>query len=55
MRALKNPFRARGRLLPAPVAPGSPVAEARGLRVRLGQRPVLDSIGLTARAGEVLA
>ncbi|MEU4502328.1 heme ABC transporter ATP-binding protein [Streptomyces sp. NPDC024089] len=55
MRAPKNPFRVRGRLLPAPASPGSPVAEVRGLRVRLGQRPVLDSIDLTARAGEVLA
>ncbi|MEU9565049.1 heme ABC transporter ATP-binding protein [Streptomyces sp. NPDC048161] len=55
MRALKNPFRARGRLLPSPVPPGSPVAEARGLRVLLGQRPVLDSIDLAAHAGEVLA
>ncbi|MCT2543826.1 heme ABC transporter ATP-binding protein [Streptomyces atratus] len=55
MKALRNPFRVRGRLLPAPASPGSPVAEARGLRVRLGQRPVLDSIDLTARAGEVLA
>ncbi|MEV5202912.1 heme ABC transporter ATP-binding protein [Streptomyces sp. NPDC053720] len=55
MRTLRNPFRVRGRLLPAPVSPGSPVAEARGLRVRLGQRPVLDSIDLTVRAGEVLA
>ncbi|MET9660624.1 heme ABC transporter ATP-binding protein [Streptomyces sp. NPDC006510] len=55
MRALRNPFRVRGRRLPAPVSPGSPVAEARGLRVRLGERPVLDSIGLTAYAGEVLA
>ncbi|MFF3780293.1 heme ABC transporter ATP-binding protein [Streptomyces sp. NPDC001933] len=56
MKSLRNPFRVRvRRLLPAPLSPGSPVAEARGLRVRLGQRPVLDSIDLTARAGEVLA
>ncbi|MFD7493495.1 heme ABC transporter ATP-binding protein [Streptomyces sp. NPDC059832] len=56
MRSLKNPFRVRvRRLLPAPVAPGSPVAEARGLRVLLGPRTVLDSIDLTAHAGEVLA
>ncbi|MFB8036446.1 heme ABC transporter ATP-binding protein [Streptomyces sp. NPDC056004] len=56
MKPLKNPFRVRvRRLLPAPLSPGCPVAEARGLRVRLGQRPVLDSIDLTARAGEVLA
>lgn len=56
MKPLRNPFRVRvRRLLPAPLSPGSAVAEARGLRVRLGQRPVLDSIDLTARAGEVLA
>ncbi|MFB7210710.1 heme ABC transporter ATP-binding protein [Streptomyces sp. NPDC056255] len=56
MKPLRNPFRVRvRRLLPAPPSPGSAVAEARGLRVRLGQRPVLESIDLTARAGEVLA
>lgn len=56
MKPLRNPFRVRvRRLLPVPLSPGSAVAEARGLRVRLGQRPVLDSIDLTARAGEVLA
>ncbi|WP_335931945.1 heme ABC transporter ATP-binding protein [Streptomyces sp. PTD5-9] len=55
MTSLRNPFRARGRRLPAPPSPGAPVAEARNLRVRLGQRPVLDSIELTAHAGEVLA
>ncbi|MEV6166124.1 heme ABC transporter ATP-binding protein [Streptomyces sp. NPDC052052] len=55
MSPLKNLFRARGRLLPAPVPVGSPVAEARGLCVRLGQRTVLDAIELTACAGEVLA
>ncbi|MFJ9677207.1 heme ABC transporter ATP-binding protein [Streptomyces sp. NPDC101194] len=55
MRSPRNPFRGRSRLLPAPVPPGSPVAEARGLRVRLDGRPVLDSVDLTAYAGEVLA
>ncbi|MFJ5725416.1 heme ABC transporter ATP-binding protein [Streptomyces sp. NPDC093149] len=55
MRSPRNPFRVRGRRLPAPVPPGSPVAEACGLRVRLGGRPVLDSVELTAYAGEVLA
>ncbi|MFD9424615.1 MULTISPECIES: heme ABC transporter ATP-binding protein [unclassified Streptomyces] len=55
MRMPRNPFAVRGRRLPAPVAPGSPVAEAVGLSVRLGQRPVLDSIDLTAHAGEVVA
>lgn len=55
MRTLRNPFAVRGRRLPVPVAPGGPVAEASGLRVRLGGRQVLDSIDLTAHAGEVLA
>ncbi|MEU9203129.1 heme ABC transporter ATP-binding protein [Streptomyces sp. NPDC048332] len=55
MRTLRNLFTARGRQLPAPVSPGDPVAEARGLRVCLGGRAVLDSVDLTAHAGEVLA
>ncbi|MGW1225555.1 heme ABC transporter ATP-binding protein [Streptomyces sp. NPDC001515] len=55
MRRPRNPFTARPRRLPAPVSLGTAVAEARGLRVRLGGRPVLDSIDLAARAGEVLA
>ncbi|MFB6815310.1 heme ABC transporter ATP-binding protein [Streptomyces sp. NPDC056347] len=50
-----NPFRARERRLPAPFSPGSAVAEARGLRVLLGRRPVLDGVDLAAYAGEVLA
>ncbi|MGW0781497.1 heme ABC transporter ATP-binding protein [Streptomyces sp. NPDC002913] len=54
-----NPFKAllasRGRELPSPVAVGSPAAEAAGLGVRLGGRPVLDSVELSVRAGEVLA
>ncbi|MER7051499.1 heme ABC transporter ATP-binding protein [Streptomyces sp. NPDC000351] len=40
---------------PSPAAPGDVLAEADGLRVRLGGRPVLDGVGVTARAGEVLA
>ncbi|MFF3175070.1 heme ABC transporter ATP-binding protein [Streptomyces sp. NPDC057900] len=55
MRTLRDLFAVRERLLPVPVAPGAAVAEARGLRVRLGGRQVLDSIELTVHAGEVLA
>lgn len=40
---------------PPPVSPGDVLAEADGLRVRLGGRPVLDGVGVTVRAGEVLA
>ncbi|MFH9614557.1 heme ABC transporter ATP-binding protein [Streptomyces pratensis] len=54
-----NPFKAllapRGRELPSPVPPGSAAAEVAGAGVRLGGRPVLDSVDLTVRAGEVLA
>ncbi len=47
---------ARGRrTVPARPAPGSALAEAVDLHVRLGQRDVLAGIELTARAGEVLA
>ncbi|MFH9263778.1 MULTISPECIES: heme ABC transporter ATP-binding protein [unclassified Streptomyces] len=55
MRTLRDLFAVRARELPSPVAPGSPVVEAVGLSVRLGQRCVLDSVGLTAHAGEVVA
>lgn len=41
--------------LPARPAPGAPLAEVTDLRVRLGGREVLAGIGLTVRAGEVLA
>lgn len=40
---------------PAPFAPGDVLAEASGLRVRLGGREVLTGVSLAARAGEVLA
>ncbi|MFJ6212191.1 heme ABC transporter ATP-binding protein [Streptomyces sp. NPDC092296] len=40
---------------PAPAAPGTALAEARALRVTLGQRPVLDGVDIAVRAGEVLA
>ncbi|MDX2936453.1 heme ABC transporter ATP-binding protein [Streptomyces ipomoeae] len=40
---------------PAPAAPGDVLAEARGLRVRLGAREVLRGVDVVARAGEVLA
>ncbi|MFD4692623.1 heme ABC transporter ATP-binding protein [Streptomyces sp. NPDC058463] len=55
MNPLRKLFAVRGRELPLPVAPGSPVAEACGLGVRLGGRQVLDAVDLTVRAGEVLA
>ncbi|MFC8067753.1 heme ABC transporter ATP-binding protein [Streptomyces sp. NPDC057293] len=42
-------------LPPPPAAPGDVLAEADGLRVLLGGRPVLDGVGVTVRAGEVLA
>ncbi|MEV8290695.1 heme ABC transporter ATP-binding protein [Streptomyces niveus] len=61
-RALRGLFAVRGRELPAPVAPGDVVAEARDLRVRLGRRDVLGGpaggpgggVDLVVRAGEVL-
>ncbi|MFF2061141.1 heme ABC transporter ATP-binding protein [Streptomyces sp. NPDC058200] len=53
--SFKSLFAARGRALPSPARPGAPVAEVRGLGVRLGQRDVLSGIDLVARAGEVLA
>lgn len=40
---------------PAPFTPGDVLAEASGLRVRLGGREVLAGVSLAARAGEVLA
>lgn len=55
MRTLRSLFTGAGRRLPTPPSAGSPVAEARGLRVRLGGRQVLDAIDLTAHAGEVVA
>ncbi|MGW9639985.1 heme ABC transporter ATP-binding protein [Streptomyces albidoflavus] len=41
--------------LPAAPAPGTVLAEAERLRVRLGDRTVLDGADLTVRAGQVLA
>ncbi|MFD4988862.1 heme ABC transporter ATP-binding protein [Streptomyces sp. NPDC058374] len=41
--------------LPAAPAPGTVLAQAEGLRVRLGERTVLDGVDLTVRAGQVLA
>ncbi|MFB8140854.1 heme ABC transporter ATP-binding protein [Streptomyces parvus] len=55
MRTLRDLFAVRTRELPSPVAPGSPAVEAAGLSVRLGLRQVLDSVDLTAHAGEVVA
>ncbi|WCD86163.1 Hemin import ATP-binding protein HmuV [Streptomyces xanthophaeus] len=43
------------RAVPARPAPGTAFAETVDLHVRLGGREVLSGIGLTARAGEVLA
>lgn len=45
----------RGRELPPRPSPGDLLAEARGLRVRLGQREVVAGIGLRVCAGEVVA
>ncbi|MFE7335191.1 heme ABC transporter ATP-binding protein [Streptomyces griseus] len=55
MRTLRDLFAVRPRKLPSPVAAGSCAVEAVGLSVRLGQRQVLDSVDLTAHAGEVVA
>lgn len=40
---------------PSPAVPGDTLAEAAGLRVRLGSRDVLQGLSVTVRAGEVLA
>ncbi|UFQ15288.1 MULTISPECIES: heme ABC transporter ATP-binding protein [Streptomyces] len=45
----------RARALPGPSAAGDVLAEAEGLRVRLGGREVLAGVSVAARAGEVLA
>ncbi|WP_433547925.1 heme ABC transporter ATP-binding protein [Streptomyces sp. CA-294286] len=45
----------RDRALPTPIPRGGAAVEVASLHVRLGQREVLSGIGLTARAGEVLA
>ncbi|MGW4252079.1 heme ABC transporter ATP-binding protein [Streptomyces californicus] len=55
MRTLRDLFTVRSRELPSPVAVGAPAVEAVGLSVRLGGRQVLDSVDLTAHAGEVVA
>ncbi|MGW1466392.1 heme ABC transporter ATP-binding protein [Streptomyces sp. NPDC002308] len=54
-KTLRNLFAARERELPVRRASGTPVAEVAGLSVRLGGRPALDDVSLTAHAGEVLA
>ncbi|MEV5976026.1 heme ABC transporter ATP-binding protein [Streptomyces sp. NPDC052114] len=48
-------FTGRERALPGPTRAGEVLAEAEGLRVRLGGRDVLSGVSLAARAGEVLA
>ncbi|MEV0256671.1 heme ABC transporter ATP-binding protein [Streptomyces sp. NPDC050732] len=48
-------FAGRDRVPPAAAAPGDVLAEAAGLRVRLGGCEVLRGVSLAARAGEVLA
>jgi iron complex transport system ATP-binding protein len=48
-------FARRASAVPARPAPGTPLAETEDLHVRLGAREVLTGIGLTARAGELLA
>ncbi len=53
--ALSRLFARGRRTVPARPAPGTALAEAVDLRVRLGQREVLAGIDLSARAGEVLA
>ncbi|MFJ3668229.1 heme ABC transporter ATP-binding protein [Streptomyces sp. NPDC090106] len=40
---------------PAPARPGDVLAEAEGVRVRLGSREVLSGVSVAVRAGEVLA
>ncbi|WP_328899924.1 heme ABC transporter ATP-binding protein [Streptomyces sp. NBC_00441] len=55
MKTLRKLLAPHTRQLPVPVPAGKPSAEVTGLRVRLGGRQVLDSIDLTAYAGEVLA
>ncbi|MFE9660213.1 MULTISPECIES: heme ABC transporter ATP-binding protein [unclassified Streptomyces] len=55
MGVITSLFATRTRKLPDPVAPGEVLAEAQELSVRLGARPVLSEVSVTARAGEVLA
>lgn len=45
----------RARRAPGPVPPGTVQAQALGLRVRLGNRTVLDGVDLKASTGQVLA
>ncbi|MYR45125.1 heme ABC transporter ATP-binding protein [Streptomyces sp. SID5910] len=53
---MRFPRLAPSRPLPPPrPAPGDLLAEAEGLRVDLGGRPVLDGVDVRVRAGEVLA
>ncbi|MFE6777906.1 heme ABC transporter ATP-binding protein [Streptomyces sp. NPDC057702] len=54
-RALAGRLTGRARRLPSRPAPGDLAADVTDLRVRLGERPVLSEVGLSVRAGEVLA
>ncbi|WP_372407124.1 heme ABC transporter ATP-binding protein [Streptomyces luteireticuli] len=47
--------RTRHHPTPAPPPPGTPLTEARALRVALGGRPVLDGVDIRIAAGEVVA
>ncbi|MEU7134011.1 heme ABC transporter ATP-binding protein [Streptomyces sp. NPDC046261] len=55
MGMMRSFFAQRARRLPAAVPLGTVLAEARGLRVRLGGRVVLDGVDLGVAAGEVVA
>lgn len=55
MSVLFAALRRNKRSVPVRPSPGAPLAEVSDLRVRLGGREVLAGIGLTVRAGEVLA
>ncbi|WP_329116459.1 heme ABC transporter ATP-binding protein [Streptomyces sp. NBC_01465] len=51
---IKTLLSGRTRTLPTPSPPGTPLAEAKALHLRLGSRNVLADVHLTVRAGELL-
>lgn len=55
MRSMTSLFGMRGRELPTRPSPGTVLAAAEGLHIRLGGHTVLTGIDLAARSGEVLA